>query len=255
MTAALFLAAPSAVARCRVGDVLTLAGDEGRHAVGSKRVQPGEAIDVGDGRGTVLRTSVSAVTGRDSLEAAVVAVDHVPEPAPRLVVVQALPKGDRAELAVEMLTEVGVDVIVPWSAHRCVTRWTGERAARGPARWQAVARSAGKQSRRAWLPQVAPLAGGADVVRLVRDAERAVVLHEAGDDSLGEMAWPLAGTILLVVGPEGGITEEEIEAFATAGASTGRMGPTVMRTSTAGAVAAGVVLSATARWARPGARR
>jgi 16S rRNA (uracil1498-N3)-methyltransferase len=164
------------------------------------------------------------------------------------VVVQALPKGDRAETAVETLTEVGVDVIVPWLAERCVARWSGEKVARGRARWEAVARAAGKQSRRARFPEVAPLARTADVAALVRAAAAAVVLHEEAADPLGAGAWPLAGDIVLVVGPEGGIAPAELEALTAAGARLARLGPTVLRTSTAGTVAAGVVLAGTARW-------
>ncbi len=251
MTAALFLAEPAAVRGLQAGATVTLDGAEGRHAVASRRLQPGEALDIGDGRGTLLRCRVARVTGRESLDATVESARCVPAPQPRLVVVQALPKGDRGETAVETMTEVGVDVIVPWAAHRCVTRWTGERASRGPSRWQGVARAAAKQARRPWLTEVAPLASTADVVALVRQAARPVVLHESATAPLGGSAWPTSGDVVLVVGPEGGLTDEEGDCLVQAGASLARMGPTVMRTSTAGTVASSVVLSATARWEVP----
>ncbi|MGB8021254.1 MAG: RNA methyltransferase PUA domain-containing protein, partial [Candidatus Nanopelagicales bacterium] len=114
MTAPLFLADAGQVAAAAVGGLFDLAGPEGRHAVGVRRLVVGEAIDIGDGQGTVLQARVAALTGREALRAEVLARWITPAPQPRVVVVQALPKGDRAEQAVETLTEVGVDVIVPW---------------------------------------------------------------------------------------------------------------------------------------------
>lgn len=249
MTASLFVVDAERAARAQVGDTLELAGPEGRHAVAAMRTQVGEHVDLSDTRGTLLHATVTSVTGREAMGLHVDGVEHVPAPQPRIVVVQALPKGDRGEAAVETLTEVGVDVVVPWAAQRCVVRWAGERAERGRSKWAGAAHAAGKQSRRAWFPEVRGLAGTADVVALVRAASRAVVLHEESTTPLREVSWPREGDVVLIVGPEGGVAPEEIEAFTAAGAVLGLMGPTVMRASTAGTVAAAVVLSATQRWA------
>jgi 16S rRNA (uracil1498-N3)-methyltransferase len=249
MTAPLFLVGPGDLAAAQVGDLVELAGPEGHHAVAVTRLRPGERIDLGDGRGTVVRAVVEAVSGRERLDARVQARDVVLPPQPRLVVVQALPKGDRGETAVETLTEVGVDVIVPWQSERCIARWSGERAERGRSRWVATARAAGKQSRRAWLPEVAGLASTADVAALLADAELGIVLHEEGPVPLRDLDCPTAGEVVLVVGPEGGLSAEELDLFGAAGALVARMGTSVMRTSTAGTVAAAVLLAATDRWA------
>lgn len=249
MTTALFLVAPGALTGAVPGAMIELSGPEGHHAVGVKRVTPGERIDLGDGRGTVVHCEVVELTGRDALRARVGARDVVLRPHPRVTAVQALPKGDRGELAVETLTEVGVDVIVPWQAQRCVARWTGDRAAKGHARWLSAARAAGKQARRAWLPEVANLADTEQVAELVGEATLAVVLHEDGTVPLADLDMPAAGDIVIVVGPEGGLSPEEVDRFAAAGGLPCRMGGSVMRTSTAGTVAAGVVLSRTDRWA------
>ena len=174
---------------------------------------------------------------------------HDDEPTPRVVVVQALPKGDRGELAVEVLTEVGVATVVPWAAARCVAVWKGERAHKSVERWRATAREAAKQARRAWFPEVADLAITADVVRLVAAADLAVVLHEGATGSLASLAVPEAGTVLVVVGPEGGLTDEEVAALAAAGAHAVRLGAEVLRTSTAGVAAVSALLSRSARWA------
>ncbi len=248
MTAALFHIESAVAAGARVGDIVELSGPEGRHAVAVRRVEVGERIDLGDGAGIVLSAMVEALHGRDSLTARVLQRSELPTAQPRIIVVQALPKGERGETAVETLTEVGVDVIVPWQAERCVARWSGDRVERGRAKWSATARAAGKQARRAWLPEVCALARSADVEALVASAACAIVLHEAAAVPLGDIAVPVDGDIVLIVGPEGGVSPDELERFTTAGAHIALVGPTVMRTSTAGTVAAAVILAATSRW-------
>jgi 16S rRNA (uracil1498-N3)-methyltransferase len=163
-------------------------------------------------------------------------------------VVQALPKGDRGELAVELMAEAGVDEIVPWAAARCVTRWRQERRDKSLARWRATAREAGKQARRAWLPEVAEPATTAQVTARIDAATAAFVLHETATTSLGALDPPATGEIIVVVGPEGGLNDAEIEAFTAVGGRAALLGPTVLRTSTAGVVAAVVLLSRTGRW-------
>ena len=238
MTAPLFLAEDVA------GDVLTLAGDEGRHAATVRRIAPGERVDVGDGRGTVAECVVTGVA-RDTLTLAVGRRRAEPAPSPRLVVVQALAKGDRAEDAVEAMTEVGVDEIVPWAAGRSVVRWEGDRGEKALRRWRATARAAAKQARRAWVPEVTAPATTHDVAARLAAAALAVVLHEDATTPLGAVAVPDTGELVVVVGPEGGITDDELAAF---GGTPYRLGRSVLRTSTAGVAAAAVLLSRTARW-------
>ena len=164
------------------------------------------------------------------------------------MVVQALPKGERGELAVEMLTEVGVDVIVPWSASRSIARWKGDRVEKSLAKWRSAAREAAKQSRRSWFPTVADLASTEDVVALLAQASVRVVLHEAASGPLADVPVPGRGQIVIVVGPEGGITDDELEAFSAVGAEPLRMGSSVLRSSTAGVAAAAALLARTPRW-------
>ncbi|WP_432931694.1 16S rRNA (uracil(1498)-N(3))-methyltransferase [Microbispora sp. CA-135349] len=232
----------------RPADTFVLDGPEGRHAAAVRRLRPGERIDVTDGAGRVAECTVSAA-GKDSLTVEVLRRFEVPPPRPRLVVVQGLPKGDRGELAVEMMTEAGVDVIVPWAAARCVTQWKGDRAAKALARWRGTAREAAKQARRFHLPEVTEQATTAAVGSLVSAAALAVVLHEEAAEPLSRLALPQEpGDIVMIVGPEGGVTEEEIAAFRAAGAVPALLGPTVLRTSTAGVAAAAVLLSRCGRW-------
>lgn len=225
-----------------------LTGPEGRHAVSVRRMRVGEDIVLTDGAGTGGYGTVAAVEGKDRLAVDVTRVRTEPEPRPRITVVQALPKGDRGELAVETMTETGVDVIVPCRASRCITQWRGERGAKSLAKWRATAREAGKQSRRLRLPRVAEAVTTPQLAPLLREAAFAAVLHEEGAAALASAELPAEGDVVLVVGPEGGISPDELATFQRAGAAPYRLGPTVLRTSTAGTAAAALLLSRTGRW-------
>lgn len=243
MSLPVFLTA--AVAGARPGDVVVLDGDEGRHAATVKRIRVGEQVGLTDGAGA---RAVATVTdaGKASLTLTLDEVEQVVRATPVVTVVQALPKGDRGELAVEMLTEVDVDRIVPWAASRSVAVWKGERVAKGLAKWRGTARTAAKQARRAWLPEVTELASTAQVVELIAAADLAVVLHESAELPLAELSFDGVTTIVVVVGPEGGISDEELELFAAA--RVVRLGSSVLRTSTAGVAAVAALLSRTPRW-------
>jgi 16S rRNA (uracil1498-N3)-methyltransferase len=229
------------------GSVVTVEGDEAHHAVVVRRLRVGEQVTLADGLGLVATGEVSA-TSKRSFDVRVTGVGEAPEPSPSVTVVQALPKGDRGELAVEVLTEIGVQQIVPWAASRSVAVWKGERAAKSHAKWQSTAREAAKQARRAWHPVVTPLVTTSDVRALVGGADLAVVLHEAATEPLGAIAVPDVGEILVVVGPEGGLTDDEVAGFVAAGAVAVRLGDEVLRTSTAGVAAVAALLAQTGRW-------
>jgi 16S rRNA (uracil1498-N3)-methyltransferase len=234
------------VAGTTVGASVVLDGDEARHAVVVKRIKAGERVALTDGAGTTVTGTVSA-TSKATLTLDVEEVRATEPELPRVVVVQAIPKGDRGELAVEMLTEVGVDVIVPWAAARSVAVWRGDRAAKSLAKWRSTAREAAKQARRAWFPEVTEMVGTDEVVALLSKASVPVVLHEAASGPLADLPVPGRGEIVIVVGPEGGIADEELAAFAAVGAEPVRLGSSVLRTSTAG-VAATAALLARTRW-------
>ena len=238
MTAPLFFVEASALAEERV----TIDGDEGRHAADVRRLRVGEVVDVGDGHGRIARGVVTDVQrGR-----VVVQVEHrsdVALPSPRFVVAQALAKGGRDLDAVEAMTEVGVDAVVAWQGERSVAK-TSPRTAE---RWQATARAAAKQAHRAWIPTVAAPASVDDVGALLRGSALGIVLHEEATMPLSDLDLPQGGDVVIVVGPEGGLSPDELSAFEAAGAGAYRLGDNVLRTSTAG-VAALSVLSARRRW-------
>ncbi|WP_328503182.1 16S rRNA (uracil(1498)-N(3))-methyltransferase [Streptomyces sp. NBC_00457] len=230
------------------GGRYVLDGPEGRHAVSVKRLRPGEDVVLTDGAGRWAECVVLDTEGKDRLIVRLDPVAEQPQPEPRITIVQALPKGDRGELAVETMTEVGVDAIVPWAAARCITQWKGERGLKALAKWRATAREAGKQSRRVRFPDVADAATSKQVAALLAKADFAAVLHESGTEPLAGAELPAEGEIVLVVGPEGGVSPEELRLFAEAGARAYRLGPSVLRTSTAGTAAAALLLGRTGRW-------
>jgi 16S rRNA (uracil1498-N3)-methyltransferase len=238
-----FLAEPAALA----ADLVVLDGPEGRHAATVRRLAPGERVDLTDGAGLVADCVVIAARP-GALELSVQARRREPRPDPLLVVAQALPKGEHGPLAVDLMTEGGVDVIVPWAAQRSVTRWQGERGDRALARWRAVAREAAKQARRAWLPEVTGLVTTAGLVRRVQSASLAVLLDPAGPVLVSDLELPDSGDIVLIVGPEGGVSPAEAAALTAAGAAGARLGPAVLRTSSVGLVAASIVASRSGRW-------
>jgi 16S rRNA (uracil1498-N3)-methyltransferase len=232
-----------------IGPEFVLDGPEGRHAVSVKRLRPGEDVVLTDGQGRWIEGVVKAAEGKDRLVVTDLELLHEePAEAPRITVVQALPKGDRGELAVETMTEVGVDAIVPWAAARCITQWKGERGLKALGKWRATAREAGKQSRRVRFPEVADAATSKQVAALLAKADFAAVLHESGEERLATAELPAEGEIVLVVGPEGGVSPEELALFREAGARAYVLGRTVLRTSTAGTAAAALLLGRTGRW-------
>jgi len=229
-----------------VGDVVILDGPEGRHAATVRRIGLGEQVDLVDGAGVRLTGEVVAA-GKADLDIRVDAVSREAPLEPRFVLVQALAKGDRDDQAIEAATELGVDVVVPWQAQRSIVQWRAERGAKARQRWVDTVRAAGKQSRRSRFPEVWDLVDLRGVVALTHGASAAYVLHEEATEPLAAQAVPAQGDVLLVVGPEGGITPAELEALAAASAKVVRLGSTVLRSSSAGPAAL-AVLSAASRW-------
>jgi 16S rRNA (uracil1498-N3)-methyltransferase len=223
-----------------------LDGPEGHHAADVQRLQPGETLLLADGAGGIASARVTAAD-RGSLRLDVLDRRTLPAPDPKLTVVQALPKGDRGERAVQMLTEIGVDEVIPWAASRSIVQWKGPRGDKARAKWTSTAREAAKQARRAHLAHVAELHTTKQLIARLRGAARVLVLHEEADQPLSKAELPATGEIALVIGPEGSITPDELAALAEFGAPV-RLGETVLRTSTAGPAALAVLQARLGRW-------
>jgi 16S rRNA (uracil1498-N3)-methyltransferase len=232
-------------------DLAVVEGDEGFHAATVRRIRRGEELVLGDGAGGLARCVVEQA-GRDGLQARVLDRWQVPLVAPSVTVVQALPKAERSELAIELATEAGADALVAWQAARCVARWDGARADKGLRRWRAVARAAAQQSRRAHIPSVDGVLSTAALVQRIGEmvawGGAVLALHESAAGRLADLSLAQAKSVMLVVGPEGGIAADELAAMTGAGAVAVRLGPTVLRTSTAAAVALGALGVLTSRW-------
>jgi 16S rRNA (uracil1498-N3)-methyltransferase len=235
-----------------VGAVVVVDGDEGFHASTVRRIRPGEELDVSDGVGAVAHCVIEdAAKGR--LSARVNSVRTVAAPSPPVTVAQALPKSDRSELAVELATEAGADEFLAWQAGRCVARWDGpDRIDKGLRRWRAVVRSAARQSRRPHIPAVSAAVSTPELVQrvaaVVASGGVVLALHESATEPLAAVPVGQADALMVIVGPEGGISDDELTDLRAAGALAVRLGPTVLRTSTAAAVALGALGVLTSRW-------
>jgi 16S rRNA (uracil1498-N3)-methyltransferase len=235
----------------QVGELATVDGDEGFHAANVRRIRVGEQLDLGDGEGAVAHCVIEEV-GKGTLSARVIDRWTVEPSAPEVTIVQALPKSDRSELAIELATEAGADAFVAWQAARCVARWDGAKADKGLRRWGAVAKAAARQSRRPYIPSVSGVVSTDGLVRSVRqavdDGTTVLALHESAVEPFAKLLLAQVDSLMLLVGPEGGIADDEIAALTDAGAAAVRLGPTVLRTSTAAAVALGALGVLTSRW-------
>jgi 16S rRNA (uracil1498-N3)-methyltransferase len=250
VTDPLHLVDPERLAGVRAGAALVLDGEEAHHAGTVRRARVGEPLLVADGAGGLARCVVETVA-RDALTLRVTDVDRLSAPRPALVLVQALAKDRRDELAVETATELGVDAVVPWQAGRSVVVWSGERGERSRGRWTSTVRAAAKQSRRALVPEVRPTLDTRRLAERVGSARSVLVLHEQAAQPLASAALPAPGTdgeIWVVVGPEGGIGGAELAVLTAAGAVPVRLGPLVLRSSSAGPAALAVLSVRLARW-------
>lgn len=237
------------------GARVTVDGPEAKH-MSVRRLAAGAEVLLVDGEDRRARARIVLSDGPSRVQCEVLESGVVPRPVPHVTVVQAIPKSDRAELAVDLMTEAGVDAIVPWAARNCVAKWTGAKAGKARAKWASAAREAAKQARRAWIPPVAELHATGQVVELVRDVVGrggvAAVLHEEETRPFAEVARAAAdsgaGEIVFIVGPEGGVDDAEVAAFRDAGATAVVLGPTVLRTALAGAAATAALGPLTGRW-------
>ena len=239
------------------GASFELDGPEGKHAL-VKRMEVGESIDLGDGTGRRAVGTVHSLTDRG----VIVRVEQLREEhtSPRIYLVQALAKDGRDLLAIETATELGVYGVLPWNADRSIVRWKGERAAKAHTKWQNTVTAAAKQSRRALIPEVYDLYSTTDLVELTEEvagseqSAAVFILHEQATERLSAQARTLVEgenlpeEIYLLVGPEGGISDREVQLFTKAGAHLALLGDEVLRSSTAGSAAMCTLNVVLGRW-------
>lgn len=222
----------------QVGASYSFNSEDANHAIKVLRIEVGEIFRVSDGNGGWANVKVNEVTKR-SLETTVLEVGRQEPLDIQFTVVQALPKSDRAKEAVELLTEAGADVIVPWLANRSISR------TEVISKFATTAREASKQSRRLFIPQLHETVKEKGVIELIKNADLALVFHESAEVKLSEIITPQikAKNVVIVIGPEGGITDEELAAFAAAGAHVAGLGRPILRSAHAGLAALSAVNS------------
>jgi len=229
-----------------VGSKFVLSGPDAKHAVSVRRMAIGEAIAVGDGAGQKLRGKVVKI-GKDTLEIQVESLEQLSKPAVQLHLVQALAKGDRDELAIQACTELGISGVTPWQAERSISIWKDEKKIKGQLRWQSIVTEAAKQSLRAFVPVINSVQSTQELIQSLESFDRVIVLDHEAKESI--TALDIAGgSVAIVVGPEGGISDQELKAFADAGFSLVHMGNGVLRTSTAGMAAVAFLQAKMGDW-------
>jgi 16S rRNA (uracil1498-N3)-methyltransferase len=229
------------------GESFRLTGTEAKHASVVRRMRSGEAIQVTNGKGLRLRGTVSD-SKPDAVEVLVSEVVQEPAPNPELTMVQALAKGDRDELAIQAATELGIDRVIPWQAERCISRWEGAKIAKSVERWQQICLEAAKQALRVWVPQVSELVSSKQLAKLCESFDLVLVLDPTAKQGIAGLQLEGLSKLAIVVGPEGGITDAELNLLEENGAVRVHLGSGILRTSTAGMAAIAVLQANLGRW-------
>lgn len=230
-----------------VGTSFTLGGPEAKHAISVRRMTIGESISVSDGSGVKMRGKVTKVK-KETLEISIESIEELFAPKSQLFLVQALAKGDRDELAIQACTELGLFGVIPWQADRSISIWKAEKKQKGQARWQSIVTEAAKQSLRAFIPRVEQVLDSQELISALEVFDQVLILEPEADKSITEINPPAEGKVAIVVGPEGGISEQELESFKKAGFSSVRLGRGVLRTSTAGMAAVSYLQAKLGDW-------
>jgi 16S rRNA (uracil1498-N3)-methyltransferase len=229
------------------GSKIKIAGAEAKHAMSVRRLQLGEAISVSDGQGNKARGKVTQLS-KDFLELAVESLETLERPTPQLVLVQALAKGDRDEMAVQACTELGIQTVIPWQSERSVSIWKPEKQDKHRLRWQTIATEAAKQSLRPFIPEVAQVLGTRELAEHLKQYDLTLVLDPTANASLTSVQVAGHQSIAVVVGPEGGISPEELDLFRSAGLSLVALGSGILRTSTAGVAVVSYLQATLGNW-------
>lgn len=227
-------------------DPIILSDDEAHHAIKVRRTNIGEKIFVTDGDGLVVEALVTKIGPGNRLEAQVLNKQNQINQSPIICVAQAIAKGDRADLSIELLTEVGVDQIIPWQANRCISKLE-DKSDKLIQKWQNTSRESTKQSRRAFVPQILDLVTTSQLVNLFNNYEKVVILDPDSDNKFIDTVKSVTRNVLLVIGPEGGIDDSEMQSFKVANANFASLGNSILRTSSAGAISSAILLANT-KW-------
>lgn len=222
----------------KVGALYSFNSEDANHAIKVLRIEVSEIFRIGDGNGSWASVKVIEVKKR-SLEVKVIEVGKEEPLVPQFTVIQGLPKSDRAKEAIELLTAAGADVIVPWLASLSVSR------TEVISKFAMTAREASKQTRRLFIPEIHSTVKENGVVDLIKGADLALVFHESAQVKLSSVVDSSENyqNVVIIIGPEGGITDSELKSFQTAGAKIVGLGRPVLRSAHAGIAALSAINS------------
>jgi 16S rRNA (uracil1498-N3)-methyltransferase len=226
----------------QVGQVYQFEGDDALHAIRVLRIGTGEIFNLSDGAGSWSRVQVLSV-GKKSAEVKVLESGFQEELPVSFTVIQAIPKGDRIKETIELCTEGGADQIVMWKAARSIGKSDDKIE-----KLQITAREASKQSRRFRIPKVFGVATTNYVIDEIAKSDLVIVFHESATQKVSELVKPGAQKVAIIIGPEGGLTDEEVDLFAASGAKVALMGRPVLRSAHAGLAALSAVNTALSVW-------
>jgi len=231
----------------QVGTLIQLDGAEAKHAISVRRMRVGEDIQLSNGNGLRVRGEIENIKS-NLIEIRVSSAVQDVQPEVLVTLVQALAKGDRDELAIQAATELGVYSIIPWEAERSISKWIGLKEEKAVTRWQTIVSEAAKQSLRSFTPEVKPAVTTSGLAQLVSEFDLVLVLDPTAAIGLGSMDFSQPQSLAIVVGPEGGISTQELEQLESAGATRARLGQSILRTSTAGVAAIAGIMAQSKLW-------
>jgi len=224
----------------QIGQIYEFDNEDANHAVRVLRMAAGETFMLADGSGAWSQVKAFAIK-KKSMEVEVMASGFQEALPTTITVVQALPKSDRAKEAIELLTEAGVDRIVPWAASRSIGKASDKFAI--------TAREASKQSRRLRIPEVTDIATTEQICEAIKLSDLAIAFHESSEVKLSNcVSSHNVAHLLIIIGPEGGITSRELDQFKEAGAKIALMGRPVLRSAHAGIAAVAAVSALLKVW-------
>ena len=220
---------------------MCLTGEDARHIAGSLRMQPGERLTLSDGAGLTLHCEIESV---EKTAVTVRVCGREPcasESSCAVTLFQCLPKGDKMDGIVQKSVELGAVRIVPVLSSRCVSRPEGAALEKKRRRWQQIALEAAKQSGRGMVPEVAPVCRWEQAVAMLSSLQHKLLLYEEQRGSALAQVPASAVEVGLLVGPEGGISPQEVDCCRKAGILCVGLGPRILRTETAGPAAIAVL--------------
>ena len=226
------------------GQRQVLENDEAHHAIKVLRLNTGEVIKISDGVGNWVSGPIVEIAKKE-LFISITERGEIQAAKPELVLVQAITKSDRNKEMLELAVEAGVDRIIPWQSERSISKWQSD----SEQKWQVGIKQSCKQARQVKLPQLMQVMSTTEVIKSISEGGFGIVFHEEASTKFSDLTIPNSqSSVYLVIGPEGGISEQELLSFQNIGSKVVRLGDTVLRSAHAGFAALSAVQTKLGRW-------